>query len=282
MRRRCGGNRHRKGQRTQGKHGPVGGAGHPFIGGDANNVVYHVPLRFGTGRVEIYGIKLAVNCGAIWESLGPSQGIFWRLVGRSAACQSGQIASRIGASRGGLRYMDLKREVGRSVGDWTPPPAPDASVLEGTYARLERLDSTAHAADLHAANQADGRIWDYLGYGPFATESAYRLWADGMAGQTDPYFYAIVDRATGKAGGVASYLRITPAAGSIEVGHINLAPVLQGSRIATEAMFLMMAWAFAAGYRRYEWKCDALNLPSRRAADREPQGRGGYRVVRGD
>ncbi len=164
--------------------------------------------------------------------------------------------------------MGLKREVGWSVGDWTPPPAPEALVLEGTFARLERLNGAAHAADLHAANQVDGRIWDYLGYGPFATEFAYRLWADGMAGQTDPYFYALVDRATGKAGGVASYLRVTPAAGSIEVGHINLAPVLQGSRIATEAMFLMMSWVFAVGYRRYEWKCDALNLPSRRAAER--------------
>lgn len=79
MRRRCGGNRHGKGQRTQGEHGPVGGAGHPFIGGDANNVVYHLSLRFGTVRVEIYGNKLAANCGASWESLGPSQGIFGAL-----------------------------------------------------------------------------------------------------------------------------------------------------------------------------------------------------------
>ena len=96
MRRRSGGNRHRKGQRTQGEYSPVGGAGHPFIGGDANNVVYHLNLRFGTVGVEIYGIKLAVNCGAIWESLGPSQGIFWCLVGRCAECQSGPITAWVG------------------------------------------------------------------------------------------------------------------------------------------------------------------------------------------
>jgi RimJ/RimL family protein N-acetyltransferase len=89
-----------------------------------------------------------------------------------------------------------------------------------------------------------------------------------MAGRNDPFFYALCDRATGRAGGVASYLRISPAAGSIEVGHIALAPVLQRSPAATEAMALMMGWAFSAGYRRYEWKCDALNLASRRAAAR--------------
>lgn len=164
--------------------------------------------------------------------------------------------------------MELARKFGPSVEGWTPPPAPGPICLEGAFARLERLDAAAHAADLHAANQRDDRIWDYLGYGPFASAADYRLWVEAVQAQSDPYFYAILDRATGRAGGVASYLRITPAAGSIEVGHINLAPVLQGSRAATEAMFLMMSWVFAAGYRRYEWKCDALNLASRRAAGR--------------
>jgi RimJ/RimL family protein N-acetyltransferase len=89
-----------------------------------------------------------------------------------------------------------------------------------------------------------------------------------MAPLADPFFYAIIDKSTGKAAGVASWLRITPAAGSIEVGHINLSPSIQRTRGATEALFLMMEWAFAAGYRRYEWKCDAMNMPSRRAAER--------------
>ena len=89
-----------------------------------------------------------------------------------------------------------------------------------------------------------------------------------MAGQSDPFFYALRDKASGQVGGVMSYLRITPAAGSIELGHINLSPQIQRTRAATEAMMLMIGWAFEAGYRRFEWKCDALNLPSRRAAQR--------------
>ncbi len=89
-----------------------------------------------------------------------------------------------------------------------------------------------------------------------------------MSAGDDPFFYAIRNLESGHWQGVASYLRIAPEAGSIEVGHINFSPALQRSRAATEAMFLMMQWAFEAGYRRYEWKCDARNLPSRRAAQR--------------
>lgn len=158
--------------------------------------------------------------------------------------------------------------LGAPVPGWTPPLPPGPAVMEGRLVRLERLDPARHAADLHAANTASDAIWDYLPYGPFASLGDYRAWAEGMAGQNDPFFYALSDRATGRAGGVASYLRISPAAGSIEVGHIALAPVLQRSPAATEAMALLMGWAFAAGYRRYEWKCDALNIPSRRAAQR--------------
>jgi RimJ/RimL family protein N-acetyltransferase len=140
--------------------------------------------------------------------------------------------------------------------------------MGGRHVRLERLDAARHSAELHAANVASDAIWDYLPYGPFAREDDYRAWAMGMQGLPDPFFYALRDLRTGLCGGVASYLRITPAAGSIEVGHINLSPALQRSPAATEAMALMMGWAFEAGYRRYEWKCDALNLPSRRAAAR--------------
>jgi RimJ/RimL family protein N-acetyltransferase len=89
-----------------------------------------------------------------------------------------------------------------------------------------------------------------------------------MATKDDPVFFAIHGLQTGRWAGVASYLRITPEAGSIEVGHINLSPELQRTRAATEAMYLMMGRAFEAGYRRYEWKCNALNLGSRRAAQR--------------
>lgn len=160
------------------------------------------------------------------------------------------------------------RELGPPVGGWTAPRWPDAMGIAGVSVRLERLDPARHAAALFAANRPDDAIWDYLGYGPFADPDAYRAWAEGMAALRDPWFYAIIDKTTGLAAGVAAFLRITPEFGVIEVGHICLSPALQRSRAATEALFLMMDWAFSAGYRRYEWKCDALNLPSRRAAIR--------------
>ena len=161
-----------------------------------------------------------------------------------------------------------KPKFGAPLPGWTPPPRPDMAPLEGRYVRLVRLSADAHAADLHRANSADAAIWDYLPYGPFSSAAAYHRWIRDITRGEDPLFYAIQNRETGHFGGVASYLRITPDMGTIEVGHINLAPEMQRSRAATEAMFLMMEWAFSAGYRRYEWKCDALNLPSRRAAQR--------------
>lgn len=164
--------------------------------------------------------------------------------------------------------MDDEARLGRIVAGWRPPERPGWTHIEGRYVTLERLDPKRHAGVLFAANRADDAIWDYLPYGPFGTEGEYRLWVEQAAAGEDPRFYALVDRASGRAAGVASYLRINPEAGSIEVGHINLAPAMQGKRAATEAMYLMMRWAFAAGYRRYEWKCNALNRASRRAAER--------------
>ena len=150
---------------------------------------------------------------------------------------------------------------------WTAPPLPVRAVMEGRLVRLEPL-LVAHAEALHAANRRDreGRNWTYMAYGPFATLDAYRDWVGEVTRGGDPMFYAIVRQEDGSAVGVASYLRIAPASGSIEVGNINYSPLLQRSPGATEAMYLMMKWAFEAGYRRYEWKCDALNAPSRRAA----------------
>jgi RimJ/RimL family protein N-acetyltransferase len=160
------------------------------------------------------------------------------------------------------------RDPGAPVPGWTPPPRPDWSVREGRLARLERLDPDRHGAELFAANRASDAIWDYMPYGPFDRRDAYVDWLGWAAGQDDPRFYAIRDRGTGRTAGVASYLRIAPEAGSIEVGHIALSPALQRNPAATEAMALMMGWAFSAGYRRYEWKCNALNRASRRAAER--------------
>ncbi len=165
--------------------------------------------------------------------------------------------------------MQGERQIGSIVDGWQVPPVPPGDlVLDGTHARLEPMTAADHAAVLYPAYQGQDWVWDYLPYGPFTSSPAYFRWMQGMQGRADPLFLAIKDKDSGQWGGVASYLRITPDSGSIEVGHINLAPRLQRTRAATEAMFLMMQWAFEAGYRRYEWKCDALNRPSRSAAQR--------------
>ena len=147
---------------------------------------------------------------------------------------------------------------------WTPPPRPPREAMEGRVVRVEPL-AESHADDLFAANTRDAN-WDYLPYGPYREEAPYRAWVAEAAASADPLFHAIVDRRTGRATGIASYLRITPEHGVIEVGHINLSPLLQRTPGATEAMALMMGRAFDLGYRRYEWKCDAANAPSRAAA----------------
>ncbi len=166
--------------------------------------------------------------------------------------------------------MTSDPELGPEVRNWLKPDGPTRSQLEGSYARVEPLDPARHCRELHDANlqDRDGRIWDYLPYGPFASLSDYCDWLDTVAASPDPLFFAIRDKETGRAGGVASYLRIKPADGSIEVGHINFAPPLQRTRAATDAIYQMMKWAFCAGYRRFEWKCNALNIRSRRSAQR--------------
>lgn len=158
--------------------------------------------------------------------------------------------------------------IGLRVNGFVVPPHPAGITLEGRWARLEPLEAEAHAGDLYRAFSSDNSLWDYLGYGPFPGAAAYHRWVKDHEARLDPVFFAIRDLETGHACGVASYLRIDAAQGVIEVGHICLAPELQKTRAATEAMYLMMQWAFAAGYRRYEWKCNALNQPSRRAARR--------------
>ncbi|GGA07688.1 GNAT family N-acetyltransferase [Neptunicoccus cionae] len=164
----------------------------------------------------------------------------------------------------------MSKPVGFEVKDWVAPPRPQDAPMEGRYARLERINAEAHSGDLFKANSEDASegIWDYLPYGPYHAQATYHKWLRDMAQQDDPYFYDIKNKEQGRFCGVASYLRVDPNAGSIEVGHINFAPALQRTRAATEAMYLMMKWAFEAGYRRYEWKCDALNAGSRRAAQR--------------
>jgi RimJ/RimL family protein N-acetyltransferase len=158
--------------------------------------------------------------------------------------------------------------LGALLSGWQAPAPPDGQPLEGRFVRLERMSPDTHAADLFRAYNGHDALWDYMPYGPFSSSAGYHRWAKDTACGADPLFYVLRDLGTGLCGGVASYLRVTPAAGSIEVGHICLAPEIARGRVWTEAMFLMMEWAFSNGYRRYEWKCNALNLASRRAAQR--------------
>jgi RimJ/RimL family protein N-acetyltransferase len=163
----------------------------------------------------------------------------------------------------------LGQPIGFPVPDWKPPPFPSREVLHGSYCRLEPL-SPSHARELFEANAVDteNRNWTYLFNGPFETFGSYLEWLSQASESSDPLFFAVIDATTSKAVGVASYLRVTPVAGSIEVGNINFSPLLQRAPAATEAMYLMMKHVFELGYRRYEWKCDALNAPSRAAAQR--------------
>jgi len=142
-------------------------------------------------------------------------------------------------------------------------------VIEGERVRLEPF-APAHSASLYASLHASGdpRLWVYLPYGPF-DQQEWEAWFAASAAADDPMFYAIVDPSTGAALGQASYLRIEPHHRVIEIGHVALGPALQRTPVATEALFLLARHAFDdLGYRRLEWKCDALNDRSRRAAER--------------
>lgn len=160
--------------------------------------------------------------------------------------------------------------IGPAIPDWSPRARPPATPMIGRLCRVEPLDAQRHIDDMHAAfsEAADGRDWTYLSV-DYLARDAYRDWLTKLGANGDPMPHVIVDQTTGKAVGTASFMRIDPLNGVIEVGHILLAPRLQRTPAATEAMFLMMRRVFEElGYRRYEWKCDALNAPSRTAAQR--------------
>ena len=165
------------------------------------------------------------------------------------------------------------------VPGWTVRPKPERIVLEGRTIRLEPLDPERHAADQWAAHRAgdpDGALWEYLPYGPFGSFEDYRDHLAMQAASADPLFYCVVRQADGRALGVMSLMRITPEHGVIEVGHICLAPGLRRTPGSTEAIRLFGGYVFETlGYRRFEWKCDNANMPSRQAAARygfQPEG----------
>ncbi|TMC54959.1 MAG: GNAT family N-acetyltransferase [Chloroflexi bacterium] len=153
--------------------------------------------------------------------------------------------------------------------NWTLAQLPDRKPIVGEAVRLEPLDPSRHANQIYSAVVGADELWHYLPYGPFDSEPAFGAWLADCAASTDPLFYAIVDHATDVAKGVGSYLRMSPQHGVIEIGHLLFSPLLQRTRHATEAIYLWSRHAFdALGYRRLEWKCNAANLPSRRAAER--------------
>ncbi|HEY5739134.1 MAG TPA: GNAT family protein [Gammaproteobacteria bacterium] len=165
----------------------------------------------------------------------------------------------------------LGQPIGFPLPDWSGCEHPRGACMQGRRCRLEPLDPELHAGSLFSAyaEDRDGRNWTYLAYGPFADEAAFRGWLESACLGEDPCFFAVIDAADDRAVGLASYLRIEPGSGVIEIGHLHFSPRMQGRPIATEAIYLMMRQVFdVLGYRRCEWKCDALNRPSRAAAER--------------
>ncbi len=157
----------------------------------------------------------------------------------------------------------------RDLSRWTPRQRPTAETLEGRWCRLERLDPARHGESLFEASLAPGveTRFRYLFEPPPATRADFDAWLQKAAGTDDPRFYAVIDPATGRAEGRQALMRITPEHGVIEIGSILWGPKIARTRMATEALFLFAEHSFdALGYRRFEWKCDASNEPSRRAA----------------
>jgi RimJ/RimL family protein N-acetyltransferase len=157
--------------------------------------------------------------------------------------------------------MDLTR--------WRGARAPERKPLDGATVRLEPLDPARHGGDLFAASLGADDSWFYLPYGPFAGKDEFMRWLAAHASTADPLAFAILDRASGAAIGIGTLMSIVPEHGVIEIGHLWFSPRLQRTRQATEAIFVMAAYAMdELGNRRLEWKCDNANEPSKRAAER--------------
>ena len=164
----------------------------------------------------------------------------------------------------------MNQPTGAALPKWTIRDTPPTEPMLGRYCRLVPTVPD-HASDLFTAfaEDRDSSNWTYLPYGPFEDTDSFTNWMNATCMGSDPLFHTVIDRVSHRPLGLASYLRIEPSVGVIEVGHLHFSPALQRTPAATEAMFLMMNRVFdQLGYRRYEWKCDALNTPSRRAAER--------------
>jgi RimJ/RimL family protein N-acetyltransferase len=167
------------------------------------------------------------------------------------------------------RLNDYMQPIGTPLPDWKAARLPGREPLLGRYCRIEPVDVERHVEDLYEAyaSAEDGHDWTYLAVGPFQSLDAYREHLTKAAALTDPMHHAVIDLATGKAVGTLALMRIDPPNGVIEVGHVTYSPRLKRTRIASDAMALLMNYVFGdLGYRRFEWKCDSLNAPSRAAA----------------
>jgi RimJ/RimL family protein N-acetyltransferase len=164
------------------------------------------------------------------------------------------------------------RPVGPKVDPLPAGTKPDGRPLFGRYVILEQVSAAKHGRDLYdsfAQSDPEGDLWTYMGYGPFEDLEQFMAWLKGREASTDLLFYAFLRKSDRKAAGMGAFMRHDPPNGVIEIGHIWLSPGLQRTREATESIYLMMRHAFEdLGVRRLEWKCDALNAPSRRAAKR--------------
>ncbi|MGC2942260.1 MULTISPECIES: GNAT family N-acetyltransferase [unclassified Brevibacterium] len=155
--------------------------------------------------------------------------------------------------------------------DFTGAQPPRRETIHGRFVDLEPLDSAAHGDDLFAEVTAPTGIDDrfrYLPQTPQTDRGEFDSWIAEAAGSPDPLFFAVVDRSTGRALGRQALMRIDAANGVIEIGHILWGPSLSRTAAATEALFLCAELVFASGFRRFEWKCDDDNVPSKRAAER--------------
>ncbi|PHM36628.1 amino acid acetyltransferase [Xenorhabdus mauleonii] len=168
-------------------------------------------------------------------------------------------------------YNEYGQPIGLAVPHWIPREYPSLNLIVGQYCRLERINSSKHADSLYLSYQMaqDDRNWTYIPVGPFSERSEFDKYIEDLESSQHSLYYAIIDPLTGNALGTLALMRIDPQNGTIEIGHVVYSPKLKKTRIATEAQFLLMNYALEQlGYRRYEWKCDALNEPSRKAAIR--------------
>lgn len=170
-----------------------------------------------------------------------------------------------------VRVNEYQQPVGEAMEEWTSRSRPGRVVLSGRFCRLEPLESEKHFHDLWEAygNAPDGRDWTYMFTGPFEDESQFRGHLNAAAASGDAVHFAVIDLKSNRAAGTLALMRIEPVHGVMEVGHVAFSPSLKRTPLSTEAHFLLMTYAFERlGYRRYEWKCDTLNAPSRKAAER--------------